>query len=149
MPDVINSAGQWITNIYPQALKIIRLSDWLDHREDQDGGVLNLVLNNTDDVSLLQGDLTSVYCISIDFPLLADGRGYSQARLLRSRFKFEGDIRAIGVVQLDQLYLMLRSGFSSFQLSDSDSEQLRKTPSLIQNLLTPFSHYYQDYCHQN
>jgi uncharacterized protein (DUF934 family) len=52
--------------------------------------------------------------VGIDFPKFADGRGYTSARLLRERFRFEGEIRAIGDVLQDQLYLMKRCGIDAF-----------------------------------
>lgn len=61
--------------------------------------------------------------IAIDFPSFRDGRGYSAAVLLRSRFGFRGDLRAIGDVLTDQLFYLRRVGFSSFALrADQDPE---------------------------
>jgi len=54
--------------------------------------------------------------IAIDFPAFTDGRGYTSARLLRSRFGYKGEIRAIGDVLRDELFLMKRCGIDSFAL---------------------------------
>ncbi len=54
--------------------------------------------------------------IAINFPKFVDGRGYSTARLLRSRFGWMGELRAIGDVLHDQLFYMKRCGFNSFAL---------------------------------
>lgn len=54
--------------------------------------------------------------IAIDFPKFGDGRGYSSARRLRDRFKYQGELRAVGEVLRDQLFYMLRCGIDSFAL---------------------------------
>ena len=54
--------------------------------------------------------------IAIDFPKFSDGRGYSHARLLRERYGYEGELRAVGNVLRDQLFYMLRCGIQSFAL---------------------------------
>ncbi len=64
------------------------------------------------------GALDGVERIELDFPKFTDGRAYSQALLLRRRYKFTGDIRATGDVLIDQLVHMHRSGFSSAVLAE-------------------------------
>jgi len=54
--------------------------------------------------------------IAINFPKFADGRGYSSARILREKFSFKGELRAMGDVLLDQLFYMKRCGFNSFAM---------------------------------
>lgn len=54
--------------------------------------------------------------IAIDFPSFTDGRGYSNARLLRDRFHYRGELRAVGDVLRDQLFYMARCGIDSFAL---------------------------------
>jgi uncharacterized protein (DUF934 family) len=58
--------------------------------------------------------------VAADFPGPADGRGYSQGRLLRERYGFSGEIRAAGYVRRDQLFFLARCGFNSFQLAERD-----------------------------
>jgi uncharacterized protein (DUF934 family) len=60
------------------------------------------------------GILGIVPIIGIDFPKFSDGRGYSSAHLLRERFHFKGEIRAIGDVLQDQLFLMKRCGINAY-----------------------------------
>jgi uncharacterized protein (DUF934 family) len=55
--------------------------------------------------------------IAIDFPIFRDGRGYSTAALLRQRFGWDGELRAIGDILIDQLIYLSRVGFDSFVLS--------------------------------
>ena len=75
----------------------------------------------TDDPALLVPYLNVVPIIAVDFPVFNDGRGYSTAAVLRSRYKYRGDLRAIGDVLIDQLFFMRRVGFTSFLLrADQD-----------------------------
>lgn len=62
--------------------------------------------------------------VAIDFPAFKDGRGYSYARLLRERYGFQSEIRAVGNVLRDQLYYMARCGFDAFEVEQGrDLEQ--------------------------
>lgn len=63
------------------------------------------------------GALEGVRRVELQFPKFTDGRAYSQALLLRRRYRFAGDIRATGDVLIDQLVHMHRSGFTSAVLA--------------------------------
>ncbi|WP_028535574.1 DUF934 domain-containing protein [Paludibacterium yongneupense] len=52
--------------------------------------------------------------LAVDFPVFTDGRGYSIGRLLRERYNFDGELRAIGDVGRDQLQLLWQVGFNAF-----------------------------------
>lgn len=54
--------------------------------------------------------------IAVEFPVFKDGRGFSSANLLRTRYGFRGDLRAIGDILIDQLFYLRRVGFTSFAL---------------------------------
>jgi len=75
-----------------------------------------LVLDNT--VNPLEVSLDGVQVVELHFPKFTDGRAFSQARLLRGRLKFAGELRATGDVLIDQLVQMARSGFSSAVLRE-------------------------------
>lgn len=79
-----------------------------------------LKIANDADLAELQasGALQGAECIELQFPKFTDGRAYSQAVLLRRRYKFTGDLRATGDVLIDQLVHMHRSGFSSAVLAE-------------------------------
>jgi uncharacterized protein (DUF934 family) len=78
-------------------------------------------LSPTDDPAALVPRLNAVPLIAIDFPVFNDGRGYSIAAVLRSRYHYLGDLRAIGDVLIDQLFFLRRVGFTSFLLrADQD-----------------------------
>ena len=81
-----------------------------------------LVLPN--DADPLPVDLQDIDRIDLHFPKFSDGRAFSQARLLRQRRHFQGEIRATGDVLIDQLQQMQRSGFSQAVLrADQSLEQ--------------------------
>ena len=66
----------------------------------------------------IANDLKYFIIIALDFPTFKDGRSYSHARLLRERYKYEGELRAIGDVLQDQLFFMKRCGIDSFKVRD-------------------------------
>ena len=61
----------------------------------------------------LENDFLRIALVAIEFGGLAEGRGYSQAHLLRKRFKFTGELRAVGKIQRDQLFYLARCGFDA------------------------------------
>jgi uncharacterized protein (DUF934 family) len=67
-------------------------------------------------VSELSPYLDSVSLVALHFPTFRDGRAYSQARLLRERYNFRGEIRATGDVLRDQYHFMRRAGFDAFEV---------------------------------
>lgn len=67
-----------------------------------------------DDPEKLEPFLDSIALIEVDFPKYTDGRGYSQAQLLRRRYGYQGELRAVGHVLRDQIFYMNRSGFDAY-----------------------------------
>jgi len=63
-------------------------------------------------------DLPRLALVALAFPKFRDGRAYSAASLLRERYKFAGEVRAVGDVLRDQALLMLRCGFDAFEPAD-------------------------------
>jgi uncharacterized protein (DUF934 family) len=68
-------------------------------------------------------DLPRFAVIAVHFPKFADGRGYSIARLLRERYHYQGEIRAVGDVLPDQLFAMRRVGFDAWALKAGKDAQ--------------------------
>jgi uncharacterized protein (DUF934 family) len=86
----------------------------------------------------LQGlALEGVNRIDLHFPKFTDGRAFSQALLLRRRFRFAGDIRATGDVLIDQLVQMHRSGFTSAVL------RADQNPAFAQRQFERYPEFYQ------
>jgi uncharacterized protein (DUF934 family) len=97
-----------------------------------------LALANTDDVQALGDRLAGVNLIVLNFPSFTDGRAYSQARLLRERLGYTGELRATGAVFLDQLPFMLRCGFDSFESEQKGfAEALAKARTLFSVVYQP------------
>jgi len=71
-----------------------------------------------DPVAELEQDFLRVSLVAIEFGGIAEGRGYTQAQLLRKRHKFTGELRAVGSIQRDQLFYMARCGFDAFELPE-------------------------------
>lgn len=65
--------------------------------------------------------------IAINFPKFVDGRGYSYARILRDRFNYQGELRAIGDVLHDQLFYLKRCGFDSFAVREDKDIEVAKS----------------------
>ncbi len=72
-------------------------------------------LANTDPVEDLAPHVGRLRLVVLEFPKFSDGRAYSQARLLRGRLGYRGELRATGGVLQDQIAFMLRCGFDSFE----------------------------------
>jgi uncharacterized protein (DUF934 family) len=83
---------------------------------------------NNRDVDDLVPYLDRLAVIALVFPTFRDGRAYSQARLLRERHGFKGELRATGQVLRDQFVFMLRAGFDAFEVKkESDAEAFAAT----------------------
>jgi len=97
---------------------IVPLSLWLAHAhalKARDGG-LGVWLDSDEPVEEIAEDLQHFQVIALNFPSFTDGRHYSSARLLRERYGYKGEIRAIGDVLRDQLFYLRRCGFDAFAI---------------------------------
>lgn len=95
---------------------IVPMALWLEHAhalKARDGG-LGVWLEAGEEIEELVDDLQHFKVIALNFPAFTDGRHYSTARLLRERYGYTGEIRAIGDVLRDQLFAMQRCGFDAF-----------------------------------
>ena len=86
-----------------------------------------VVLQPTDDPAALAdrigGTDAPIRTIAVNFPKFGDGRGYSIARLLRERYGYKGELRAVGEVARDHLHAMAQCGFDAFHLRDGEDPQ--------------------------
>ena len=114
MANLINKTGL----IADEELTQISLADWQSNSDALMGQKLELVLKSDETVDLIAEGSAQFARISIDFPKFTDGRGYSAARLLREKYGYDGELRAVGDVLIDQLFFMKRCGFDSFALRD-------------------------------
>jgi uncharacterized protein (DUF934 family) len=100
-----------------RAHSLLTLEQWHAVRDTWPPGLpTGVTLANTVDVETLAGDLPRLALVVLQFPKWTDGRAYTQARLLRARLRFAGELRATGDVVVDMLPLLARTGFSTVQL---------------------------------
>ena len=75
-------------------------------------------LDSSEEPQAIAGDLEHFTLIAVNFPKFTDGRGFSIARLLRERYAYRGEIRAIGDVLQDQLFFMKRCGIDAYAVRE-------------------------------
>jgi uncharacterized protein (DUF934 family) len=91
-------------------------------------GKTGVVWPNNRDIDDLVPYLDRLAAVALVFPTFRDGRAYSQARLLRERFLYRGELRATGQVLRDQFVFMLRAGFDAFEVKkQGDAEAFAQT----------------------
>ncbi|MCK1713202.1 MULTISPECIES: DUF934 domain-containing protein [unclassified Bradyrhizobium] len=91
-------------------------------------GKVGVIWPNNRDISELAPHLGKLAAVALVFPTFRDGRAYSQARLLRERYNYRGELRATGQVLRDQFVFMLRAGFDSFEVKkQADAEGFMQT----------------------
>ena len=97
---------------------IVPLAVWQRQRGDllARPGRLGVWLYSHEDPAAIAEDLKLFGVVAVDFPKLGDGRGYSTARLLRERYGYRGELRAIGDVIRDVLFQLSSCGFNAFVL---------------------------------
>ena len=89
---------------------------------------LGVIWPNNRDLDDLVPYLDRLAAVALVFPSFRDGRAYSQARLLRERHGYDGELRATGQVLRDQFVFMLRAGFDAFEVKkESDAEAFAAT----------------------
>lgn len=86
-------------------------------------GRLGVALAPDADLDTLAPHLTSLDLVAVAFPRFADGRGYSLASLLRMRYAFAGEIRAVGDVLRDQIGFMMRCGIDAVDLRNAQADE--------------------------
>lgn len=119
---VVNDNWQLLTiettldEVSAQDNVILPLSLWLENksllenRQEKTG----VWLNSAEEIESIAENVATIPLIALEFPSFTDGRHYSSARILRERYHYQGEIRAIGDVLKDQLFAMHRCGFNSF-----------------------------------
>ncbi|TAJ70814.1 MAG: DUF934 domain-containing protein [Phenylobacterium sp.] len=86
-----------------------------------EGRRVGVRLKAEEEAEVLAYDLPRLAVVALDFPKYRDGRAYTNARLLRERFKFAGQVRAVGDVLREQAGFMVRVGFDAFEPADDAS----------------------------
>ena len=99
---------------------------------------IGLLIQPDERIEDVAADIDYFVVIAVNFPKFVDGRGYSTASLLRQRYKYQGELRAVGDVLHDQLFYMQRVGFDSYALKDGKNVSVA-----IEAGFSPFSDAYQ------
>ena len=94
-------------------------------------------VESNEEIEVLAYDLPRIAVVALAFPKFRDGRAYTSARLLRERFAYEGQIRAVGDVLQEQAGFMVRCGFDAFEPADG------ATPEVWSKAASRFRHVYQ------
>ncbi len=116
----------WVGDAEPlpdNASAVVSFRRWRAERADLSGrhAALGIQLTGADDVAGIADDVAHFGLIALEFSSFTDGRAYSSARLLRERYGFTGELRAVGNVLRDQFAFMLRCGFDAFEVRDADA----------------------------
>lgn len=111
---------------------------WQAHRDRLVGRVdpLGIRLAAAESPALVADDLDRLDLVALEFPKFTDGRAYSYARLLRERYRFAGEVRAVGHVLRDQIAFLLRCGFDALEVDE-------RAAAGWQAATTAFSAWYQ------
>ena len=83
-------------------------------------GPVGVLLKSDEHPEAIADAVADLALVALEFPTFRDGRAYSYARLLRERYGFAGELRAVGDVRLEQLHYMERVGFNAFEIDSAD-----------------------------
>lgn len=125
--------------VLPDAVPVVvSLQRWRAERDllVERSAPVGVRLKSNELADSIAADVTHLALIALEFPGFRDGRAYSTARLLRERYGFRGELRAVGQVLRDQLLFMQRCGFNAFEVSNDAA-------AAWQQAISEFSVFYQ------
>lgn len=123
----------------PTGNVIIPLSIWIAQKNQlQSRNDVGVWLDSDETAEQIGEDSKKLPLVAVNFPLFMDGRAFSTAKLLRERFGFKGELRAIGNLIRDQLCYLRRCGVNAFAFNNPDIKLEEAVKSL-----NDFSEYYQ------
>jgi uncharacterized protein (DUF934 family) len=128
----------------PSGPVLVPLALWLARRdtlhERARTGEVGVWLAAGEDVAALADDFDVLGVIALEFPKFTDGRHYSSATLLRTRYGYAGELRAIGQVLRDQFNYLTRCGFDALQppAGRYTDEQLATAVASISDFTQPY-----------
>ena len=104
---------------------IVPLAMWQGRRDEllAHPGRLGVWLNSNEEPAAIAEDLRLFGVVAVNFPKFIDGRGFSIGRLLRERYGWKGELRAVGDVFRDQLFFLSGCGFNAFALRAGEEPQ--------------------------
>lgn len=118
--EVIADAWRYVEEDAAAPAVIVSLPQWQAERALllASGKQLGVKMGPADKIEVLEQDARMLQLIALEFGGLGEGRGYSQAHILRRRYGFTGELRATGEIQRDQLFCMARCGFDAYEMPD-------------------------------
>ncbi len=123
----------------PAGQVIIPVSIWLAQKETLQARTdIGVWLDSDDSAELIGTEANRFAVIGVNFPLFMDGRSFSTARLLRERYGFTGELRAVGNFIRDQLCYLRRCGVNAFAFANPEANLEEAVKSL-----QDFQEYYQ------
>ncbi|MEY4769238.1 MAG: hypothetical protein RL637_1877 [Pseudomonadota bacterium] len=129
--ELIHNTWEYIADHHPLIAGNITISlqRWQNYQADclQHQGQLGIRLQSTDHCNSLSNELAKFSLIELEFPRFADGRLFSLAKLLRSRYAYAGEIRAIGHYLTDQVFYLSQVGVNSFAFDTLKQAELALT----------------------
>lgn len=102
----------------PMAKVLLPMQYWLDKRDSLNLMVAGLWVDSDEEIEQIGLEADMFPVIAVNFPTFADGRGFSLGRLLKERYGYSGQLRAIGNPIQDQLFYLKRCGFTAFDLKE-------------------------------
>ena len=102
-----------------------------------EGRAVGVRVEAAEAVETLAYDLPRLALVALAFPKFRDGRQYSSARVLRERYGYKGEVRAVGDVLREQAMFMLRCGIDAYEPADGS------TPEQWEHVTRRFRHVYQ------
>ncbi|MEN6543968.1 DUF934 domain-containing protein [Parvibaculum sp.] len=123
----------------PEGAVIVSLQRW---QKEQNlllsrGTPVGVQLKSGEEPSLIAEHLDRLALVALEFPVYRNGRAFSYARLLRERYDYKGEVRAVGAVLRDQFYFLVRCGFDALEVRDEI------TPEIFAESIGTFTHPYQ------
>lgn len=136
---LLKNAADGTSAVAPQGDVIVPLAMWREQRDALIArpGKLGVWLDGNEDPAAVAADLHHFQLVAVNFRHFTDGRGYSTARLLRERYGWRGELRAIGDVLRDNVFYLSRCGFDSFAL------RAEQNPAAALTAFKDFSDAYQ------
>ena len=126
-------------DVLPEGSVIVSLQRW---QKEQNlllsrGTPIGVQLKSGEEPSAIADQLDRIGLVALEFPAYRNGRAFSYARLLRERYGYEGEVRAVGAVLRDQFYFLVRCGFDALEVRDEI------TPEVFAESIGTFTHPYQ------
>jgi len=124
----------------PAGKLLVPLAVWQARQAELAGREVGVWLDSAEPAEALAADLARLPVVAVNFPKFTDGRGYSIATLLRTRYGYAGELRAIGNVLRDQFFFYARCGFDALQ-----PEEGRYTDAQLEAALASFHDFTEPY----